>query len=115
MNSADILKSAEEILKNEDPNFEKEDMTTAQLLNEFILPGLNNSKDTMASIYEFKSRNRPGLFGKLKTAFQQKIINTVINVIEKPSMKQQKFNELTYKAIEALMKENKELREQFRK
>lgn len=112
-NSRKLIQKAEEILRNEDPNFQKEEMTTEEIMNEFILPGLKNSKDTLASIYDFKSRSRSGFLGGLKTAFQNKIINTVINVIEKPSMKQQKFNELTYKAIEMLVKENEELKKKL--
>lgn len=109
----DLVSKAEELLQNEDPNFNKKDMTSDQVLKEFILPGLKNSKDTLGSIYDFKSRSRSGFLGGLKTAFQNKIINTVINVIEKPSMKQQKFNELTYKAIEALIAENEELKKKL--
>ncbi len=111
--SEEIVKNAEEILKNEDPNFDKEDMDNEQILNEFILPGLKNSKDTLSSIYDFRSRNRAGFLGRLKSMLQNKIINTVINVMEKPAMKQQKFNELTYKAIEALIKENEELKKKL--
>lgn len=111
---SNLISKAEEILENEDPNFNKNDLTPEQMLKDFILPGLKNSKDTLASIYDFKSRDRSGFLGGLKTAFQNKIINTVINVIEKPSMKQQKFNELTYKAIEALIAENEELKRRLK-
>ena len=47
---------------------------------------------------------------KLKSWLQNKIIFTTVNVIEKPSQKQQKFNELVYKALEILIKENNEFK-----
>lgn len=104
-----VLNKAQDIL-------DQEGLSTAQIkpedeLAEFILPGLKSSKDTLEAIY-FKSRQRSGLLGRLKTKLQNKIIFTVINVIEKQSMKQQKFNTLTYKAIEKLVNENKALKEE---
>lgn len=108
MNSDTILKKVESVLEEEGINTENK--SNSENLNEFILPGLKNSKDVLGSIYSFQMRQRQGFLGKLKSAFQNKIINTCINVIEKQSMKQQKFNELTYKAIEALIAENEELK-----
>lgn len=110
INSKNLISKAEKIL-------DEEGITTSSInpeeeLAEFILPGLNASKDTLEAIY-FKSRSRSGFLGKIKTKLQEKIIFTVINVIEKQSMKQQKFNILTYKAIERLALENKQLREKL--
>lgn len=112
MNSEEILKNVENVLKEEGFDF-GDKKTNSEILEEFILPGLKNSKDILQSIYSFQIRSRSGVLGKLKTGLQNKIINTCINVIEKQSMKQQKFNELTFRAIETLVKENKELRERL--
>lgn len=106
----DLLIKAKEVLKNEGTDLDAQELSNTDLLNEFILPGLKNSKDTLSTIYAFQSRAREGILGQFKTKIQNKIINTVVNVIEKPSMKQQKFNELTYQAIEKLVAENAELR-----
>jgi len=97
-------------LKEEGDNNTTGSIDNKTLLEEYLLPGLKGSKDILGSLYAFKSRARGGFVGKVKTTLQKIIINTVINVIEKQSMKQQKFNELTYKAIEGLIKENTDLR-----
>ncbi len=112
MDSKELLKKAESILENEG-ELNKKDYSPMQKVDEFILPAMQASKDVLSPIYAFKSRGREGFLGKLKTMIQNKIIFTVINVIEKQSMKQQKFNELTFRAIEQLSEENKSLRKQL--
>lgn len=100
VNSSALRNKAKEILK-------KEGRINASAFDEFkdfILPGLENSKNILDSIY-FKPPQRVGFFGKIKTLIQNKIINTTINVIEKPSMRQQKFNNLTYNALQAINKD----------
>ncbi len=110
-----MIKSSEEMLNTTNQILSEEGVDSKDMnnpneaLKSFILPGLNSSKDTLSSIY-YKSRIRGGFVGKLKTKIQSIIINTVINVVERQSMKQQKFNGLVYKAVETLEKENKELR-----
>jgi hypothetical protein len=111
MNSEEILKKVNEILEQEGL-LENNTTSPAEALDEFILPGLKNSKDILSTIYVFQTRNRTGILGKLKSIVQTKIVNTCINVIERQSMKQQKFNELTFRAIETLTAENKALREE---
>lgn len=108
--SKELLDKVNSLLKEEGIDNSVNDIDNSTLLKEYLLPGLKSSKDVLGSLYSFKSRERGGFIGKVKTKVQGLIINTVINVIEKQSMKQQKFNELTYKAIEALIKENEELR-----
>jgi len=110
MTPEELMQNAKTVLENEGELSSADNLSTDQVLKEFILPGLKNSKDTLSSIYTFKSRNREGFFGRFKTFLQSKIIYTVINVIERPSMKQQKYNVLLYKAIENLVKENEELK-----
>lgn len=107
-NSEQMLNTTNEILKEEGA-WEDSDRTPEETMLNFILPGLSSSKDTLSSIY-YKSRERGGFVGKFKTKIQSVIINTVINVVERQSMKQQKFNGLVYKAVETLQKENEELR-----
>lgn len=114
MTSEEILKKVEEVLKEEGLEFDSK-MDNEKILNEFIIPGLQNSKNTLQSLYGFQGRARGGVIGKIKSLFQNKIINTCINVIEKQSIRQQKFNELTYKAIETLVDENKKLKEEVKR
>ena len=114
MKSDEILEKVDEILK-EEGSFNSETKSNSEILEEFILPSLEGSKDVLSSIYSFQVRERKGFIGKLKSMFQNKIVNTSINVIEKQSMKQQKFNELTFKAIGYLIEENKRLREEIKR
>ena len=114
MKPEQIVKSAEEALKQEGKIFQESENGSADLLAKFILPGLVNSKDTLGDIY-FKVRSRGGFVGKIKSKIQSVIVSTTINVVEKQSMKQQKFNSLTTKAIEALVQENEELKKRLEK
>ncbi len=114
MNSETLLKNAKNVLEQEGTEVNDLNKSPEEVLKEFILPGLKNSKDTLGSIYTFQTRQRQGFLGKLKTLIQDKLVNTTINVVEKQSMKQQKFNELTFRAIEKLIEENKELREKIK-
>lgn len=113
MNNKDhILEKAKIILEKEGISLAEENKSPSEILRELILPGLDNSKDTLSAIY-FKSKHRSGFLGSIKTKIQSKIINTVINVVEKQSMKQQKFNNLLYKAIENLVIENDNLKKEL--
>ncbi len=111
MNSKDLIKNAEEILVNEGVDVSKK--SDSETLKEYILPAMESSKDILSTIYAFNSRSREGFLGKIKTKIQQKIIFTVINVIEKQSMRQQKFNELTFRAVEKLIAENESLKKEL--
>ena len=111
MDSKELLKNAEEILKNEGVDLSQK--TDSETLKEYILPAMESSKDILSSVYAFNSRSREGFLGKIKTKIQQKIIFTVINVIEKQSMRQQKFNELTFRAVEKLIAENETLKKEI--
>jgi hypothetical protein len=111
MDSKELLERAENYLKDINKFSEKKDNHAT--LTEYILPAMEASKDTISSIYGFTTRKREGFFGKIKSLIQNKIVFTVINVIEKQSTKQQKFNELTFRAVENLIQENSELKSQI--
>lgn len=106
----DILEKVNKILESEGKDGKELNISKDELLRDFILPALKSSKDVLGSIYAFDSRERSGLLGGIKSKVQRKIINTVINVVEKQSMRQQKFNDLMYKAIEILIEENNNLK-----
>lgn len=110
MKSEELQTKAKQILESEGRSVQE--LSNQEKLEQFIIPGLQNSQNTLDAIY-FSSRERQGLLGTIKSKIQTKIINTVINVVEKQSMKQQKFNTMTYKAIEKLVEENKELNKQI--
>jgi len=110
MTEEEILKKTKELLMEEGIDLDRTDKTPSEMLEEFILPGLKGSKDTLESIYSMQAKDRGGVLGSIKSKVQRKLINTIINVIEKQAMRQQKFNELSYKAIELLIEENKALR-----
>ena len=114
LNDKEVLKKVRKVLEDEGYEFEDKNKSEQEILEEFILPGLKNSKGVLESLYSFQTRKREGLIGRIKSLIQNKIIGTVVNVIEKQSMKQQKFNELTYRAVERLVEENKKLKEKLK-
>lgn len=111
MDSKELLQKAENYLANE--GVDVSGKSDSETLTEYILPAMESSKDILSAIYAFQSRSRQGFFGKIKTFIQRKIIFTVVNVIEKQSMRQQKFNELTYRAVEKLIAENESLKKEI--
>lgn len=112
MDSDELMVKVNQYLENEG-SVSKQELSSTEVLDEFILPGLKASKDVLSTVYSFQVRNRTGFVGKAKNLLQTKIVNTIINVLEKTSMRQQKFNELTYRAIEALVAENQELKKKL--
>lgn len=94
-----LIQNVNKILEEEGVNMNSNN--TEENL-QYILKAMESSKDILSPLYSFKSRERGGLIGKIKTKIQNKIIFTVINVIEKQSQKQQKFNELVYRYIQEL-------------
>jgi hypothetical protein len=113
--SENILESVKDILKEEGVSVDERLNDPIYLLNEFIKPGLRSSKDTLSALYSFQTRDRNGLVGKFKSLIQMKMVNISISAMERQSMKQQKFNELTTKAIEILIEENMHMKAKLEK
>jgi hypothetical protein len=107
--SDELLKKVDEFLESEG-TVSDSNMTTAELLEEYILPAMKQSKSTLGSIYDYQPRNKSGFIGNLRNKAINKIKNVVVSTMEKPMIKQQKYNELLFKAVEALIEENKKLR-----
>lgn len=108
MEEKTILGKVEKYLEQKDPFFKKESLSEEEFLAQYLLPSLENSKDILDGLYSSNNvKERRGLFGKIKTKIERKIVNIVINVIERQSAKQQKFNELTFRAIELLVQKKK--------
>ncbi len=112
--SSEVLKLASEYLEEEGEITKDAIKSPSEVIKTLIIPGLNNSKNVLSDIY-FKPSERVGFVGKVKSLVQNKIIFTVVNVIEKQSMRQQKFNGLTTKAIENLLVENESLKTRLEK
>ena len=112
--SEELLEKVNELLKQEGANVASK-KSASELLEEYILPGMMHSKSTLGSLYDYAPRNKSGFVGKLRNKVINKLKRITISTMEKPMIKQQKYNELLYKAIEALVEENKELRSEISK
>ncbi|MCA9381177.1 hypothetical protein KC678_02840 [Candidatus Dojkabacteria bacterium] len=104
INKEEVLKRIGELIEDEGIST-KSNLSTEELFKEFILPSLDQSKQTLSSLYKFEVKNYSGIFGKLKSKIINKIKNIVINVVERESMRQQKFNELVYQSLLLLIDE----------
>lgn len=104
INKQEILQKIGEIIEEEGLS-SNNDLCTEELFKEFILPSLEQSKQTLSSLYKFEVKNYGGIFGKIKYKIITKIKNIVINVVERESMRQQKFNELVYQSMLLLVDE----------
>ncbi len=96
-----LIQNSEEFL-NKYTNSEMKKLSRDELLEKFIIPGLENSKNILSSLYQYQPKDKAGLIGKVKNTILNKIRNVVLNVMEKQVMKQQKFNELMYEAVKIL-------------
>ncbi|MCA9386823.1 hypothetical protein KC669_02190 [Candidatus Dojkabacteria bacterium] len=104
INKEEILKRIGELIEEENLNT-KTELSTEELFMQFILPSLEQSKQTLSSLYKFEVKNYGGITGKIKSKILSKIKNIVINVVERESMRQQKFNELVYQTLLLLVDE----------
>ncbi|MCA9382768.1 hypothetical protein KC909_00215 [Candidatus Dojkabacteria bacterium] len=86
-----------------------------QLINEFILPALDRSKDIQKDLYSDFTHQSSGLLSKVKRTIITKLANITRNVVEKSFMRQQKFNNNTKLLLEHLVEENKMLRDKIEK
>ena len=84
-----------------------------QLINEFILPALDRSKDIQKDLYSDFTHQSSGLLSKVKRTIITKLANITRNVVEKSFMRQQKFNNNTKLLLEHLVEENKMLRDKI--
>lgn len=106
-NSEGLLNNVNQILTEEGSEDTNQYTDSLDILEKLILPGLKNSKNTMSSLYKYTPPQKGGILGKFKGMILIRLRNIVLNVVEAESMKQHKFNELTYKAIEELTAELK--------
>ena len=84
-----------------------------QLINEFILPALDRSKDIQKDLYSDFTHQSSGMLSKVKRTVITKLANITRNVVEKSFMRQQKFNNNTKLLLEHLVEENKMLRDKI--
>ena len=112
-NSKEILNKVDAVLEEEGLATNATDKSPMNLLEKFIVPGLYASKNTLGNLYKYVPKEKFGFLGKVKNRVIGRIKNIVLNVVERESMSQQKFNELTYQAVLNLTEEVKKLREQI--
>jgi len=117
MNQEEILKKLNDYIKDHDPFFQETTnlkKSTFDILEEDVLPVLKVNKNILENLYswDYKKTNK-SLITKIKNYLKKIIKNIVINIIERIEIKQAKFNEITYTAIEILIKENRELKKQI--
>jgi hypothetical protein len=105
----EILASTNEALKAEGISI-NEYSSPLEEVQKFLLPSMQNAKNTLAALYKFVPKQKFGVVGKLKNLILARLKNITLNVVERESMKQQKFNELTYQSIQNLTKEIEELK-----
>lgn len=110
VSSQNLLKNVDKILEEEGNLREIKPKSPIEILEELIMPAMEISKDTLSSLYSYEPPTKVGIIGKLKNKVLFRLRNIIFNVVEKQSMRQQKHNELVYKAIQQLIEENKSLK-----
>lgn len=104
-----ILQKVDEILDAEGTT-SKSNMSTTELLEQYLLPAMKQSKSTLGDLYAYEPRKKSGFIGKLRNKVINKLKNVTISTMERSMIRQQKYNELLFKSIEALIEENNKLR-----
>jgi DNA primase large subunit len=90
-------------------------LDTKAKLDQYGLPALAATKSILNDIYSYRPPTGDGILRKVKNKIINLIRNVSISTIELSTIKQNKFNELTYQFIDMLVAENKELRERITK
>jgi len=101
MNQDELLKKVNKLVE-EEMSHKPEEMSSDEYMREFLLPALENSKNTLESLYLDRSKKRTGVIGKLKSFIEKKIENIALGVVEKQSTKQAKFNEAVYRILKEI-------------
>lgn len=109
-----LLKNVKYVLENEGTQTQKE-MTSLEKLYKYLIPAMQNSKDTLEVLYDYKPREKSGIVGRLKNKILNKLKNVTLSTIEKQAIRQQKYNDLVFQAIENLSKEIEAIKTQIQK
>lgn len=102
------LPSSEELIAKSEYMLEQEGLNATTIqdpllkLEAYIIPGLENSKNILGSLYLWEPSQKNGLIGKLKNSILVRIRNIVLNVLERQVMRQQKFNDLMFESVKAI-------------
>lgn len=112
LSSEEILAKTRELLKNE--GYDLEDGSTEDRLEKLIIPALAASRNVQGALYSYEPAYGSSPVRKLKNFILGKLRNITVAVVEKAIMRQQKVNELTYRAILELQQENAQLRKQLK-
>ncbi len=113
MEKKELLENVNEILADE--GYESSESESENKLEELILPALATSRDIQSYLYAYEPPSGKGFVRKIKNTLLSKLRNIIVNVLERLTMRQQKFNELTYQALIELTEENKNLKDQLSK
>ncbi len=114
MTKEEILEKVDKVLEEEGMDTSGLNLSNEEKLQKYILPSLEQARNTISNLYKYEPKKGSSILGKAKTTILNKLKNIVINVIERESMRQQKFNELTYQALIILVDENKELKKKLK-
>ena len=108
-----ILENAKKMLKAEGITTDSSEPDNK--LEQHILPVLEKSRDIQSYLYSYEPPHASGIVRKAKNFVLTKFRNIIVNVMERVTMRQQKYNELLYQAIIELQRENAELKDQISK
>lgn len=98
MTAEEIVQKIGNILEEEQRSIPKE-ISSEEKLSKYILPALEKNKSTLANLYQYAPKTANGFLGRIKAKILLKLRNITINIVERESMRQQKFNELVYQAL----------------
>lgn len=101
---SDLVNNAKKILEQEGLNM-SDDLTAMEKIEKYLIPAMQNSKDTLEVLYDYKPREKSGFIGKIKNLIINKVKNISLATIEKQAIRQQKYNDLVFQVLENLKKE----------
>lgn len=109
----ELLTKLKTYLQNELGIDESSKPSDSELLRNYIIPALESSKSTLESLVVRSGRKRPGFLGKIKDKIENIVKNIALGLIEKTESKQNKFNEMIYRAVIILSEENITLKKEL--
>lgn len=113
-NAKELLKKVRDLLQAEGKNLKGNIGDETDLMKDYVLEAIRNTKDIQKHLYnEFLPQGK-GLTRRVKNLIIGKIANVTRNTVERSLIKQQKFNENVALLLEFLFKENQKLRGQIK-
>jgi hypothetical protein len=109
--AAELRSRAEQVLA--DQAYSSLTPANTDKLSAYILPAMQHSKNIQSGLYSWEPPVGGGRWRQIKNWILLKCKSVVVNILERSFVRQQKYNELNYQALEILQQRIQHLESQL--